>query len=95
MAKSRKYRKILSTPEDFEYVQRVLMWSNKIGSFAGLAYNDELAGPGGIHLELQVTEDTPEEQIQKALNEAYYERDVVSHSVRISPKEWFTPKGED
>lgn len=84
----RKYRKIYSEPEHFDHVQDVMRWANKIGTFAGLAFDDDLAGMGGIHLELQAHEDTPEEQIQKALAEAYHERDVVSHAVRISPKEW-------
>lgn len=88
----RKYKKIYSKPEDFDHVQYVMRWANQIGTFAGLAYLDELAGPGGIYLELQAHEDTPEEQIQKALAEAYNERDVVSHAVRISPKEWLEVK---
>ena len=84
----RAYKKIYSEPEDFDHVQYVMSWSLRVGTFAGLAFDDDLAGIGGIHLELQAHEDTPEEQIQKALSEAYSQRDVVSHAVRISPKEW-------
>lgn len=88
MSKNRTYKKIYSKPEDFEHVQYVMRWVNQMGTFAGLPYLDELAGAGGIYLELQAHEDTPEEQIQRALAEAYSQRDVVSHAVRISPKEW-------
>lgn len=85
---ARRYKKIQSTIEDRAHVERAVRWSNKAGTFAGLIYFDEIVSSAGIYLELMATEETPEEQIQKALREAYSERDVVSHAVRICPKGW-------
>lgn len=56
---------------------------------AGLPYEDELAGQGGIHLEILAHADTSEETIKQAIRAGYSERDVVSHSTLICPAEWF------
>lgn len=85
---ARRYIKIQSNSEDRDHVESAVRWSNKAGTFAGLVYFDEIVSSAGIYLELMVTEDTTEEQIQQALSEAYSERDVVKHAVRVCPKEW-------
>ncbi len=90
---ARKYRKIISDQSDFEHVQYAVRISKSYGTnYGGLVCFDELAGSGGIYLEVFASKDTPEEQIQKALSIAFSERDIVSYVVRICPAEWLVEK---
>lgn len=59
----------------------------------GFAYNDDLAGPNGIHLELLVTERAEDDACKEALALGYANFDVVSHAVLVCPPSWF-PRSE-
>lgn len=46
-------------------------------NYAGLEYDEQLAGPGGVDVILFVLPDTPKEQIERAKEEARNHSDVV------------------
>lgn len=55
----------------------------------GFPFNDELAGPDGIHLQLLVPPGVDDSECENALELGYSQQDVVSHSVLECPDEWF------
>lgn len=76
-------------------VRSAVAWNRRWGeSFAGLYYDDELAGPDGTSIQLLVTEDTPDEQIQQAEQEAQDSQDVVALLALVVPAEWLTDNKE-
>ncbi len=83
--------KVSARLEEKAAVIRAITWCREKGlALAGLPYTDELAGPGGIHLQLLVPDAGFGREIcEQALREGYRERDVVSHSIKVCPTDWF------
>lgn len=57
-------------------------------SYAGLYYDEELAGPDGMSVMLFITDDTTTEQIQQAERAARDKGDVVRIQCLKCPAEW-------
>lgn len=58
------------------------------GTFAGLEYDTELVSSQGVLIVLYVTDQTPQEQIERAKTAARNERDVVRFEVQKIPAAW-------
>lgn len=79
-----------ATADDKDRILRAISWCEKYGmSLNGFNYDDPLAGADGIHLAIIVPEGTPDEVCAEALEQGYYQNDVVSHSVVECPADWF------
>lgn len=81
--------KVIATPDQEQHVRQSVDWNRKWDqSLGGLYYNEELAGPDGMSVQLFATEDTPDLILQAAEQQAYEEGDVVSIHALIVPAEW-------
>jgi len=89
-AKNMQLHKTIASSEEKDAVIRKIKWCQENHlAFAGLPYTDNPAGPDGIHLEILVPENFGREICEQALREGYRERNVLSHSVKVCPTEWF------
>lgn len=83
-----------ATEDERDSILRTLEWCEGHNvKLDGLPYDDQLAGPGGIHLNLLVSPGTSKERIEAALKQGYRERDVVYHTVTEVPEAWFEAAG--
>ncbi len=71
------------------WVERSAKWCHdKAKTYAGLVYDDPVISPQGKKFYLMVTSDTPETQIQDALEQAHCLTDVLLHEVLVCPGDW-------
>lgn len=87
--------KVTAHPDQEEHVRQSVAWNRKWGqSLGGLYFNEELAGPDGMSVQLFITKDTPDEVLLSAEHSARDEGDVVSIHALVVPEEWLEEGGK-
>lgn len=84
--------KRIASPLEEDNVRRAVEWNRRHGQqYAGLYYDEGLAGPEGMDVQLFVTEDTTDDEIREAERAARQTQDVVGIMALVVPKEWLMP----
>lgn len=85
----RIYRRI-AKEDQRERIQRNMAWCARHNeTLDGYPFDDPLAGPAGIALEVYVPPGTDDHECERILRLATRERDVVSHACVQCPEDWF------
>lgn len=81
--------KRIAHPDEEETVRRSVAWNRRWGQeYAGLFYQEELAGPEGMDVQVFVTEAATDDEIRAAEKEARQTQDVVGFGALVVPAEW-------
>lgn len=74
---------------DEQRVRNAVAWNHRWGQrLGGLYFDEELAGPNGMNVQLLVTADTPDLIIEAGRQQAIEEGDVVNITALECPPEW-------